>query len=109
MANAEKILELGKKRKLKKVLKYVGNKKEEIRAAAFEALGQIPGDDSVNALVTGLGDPSANVRLKIALSLQKIGSDRTTEFLKHQIAKETDATVKKELQKALNADRDKEA
>ncbi len=109
MASVEKILELGKKKNLKKVAKYAESKKEEIRAAAYEAMGSIPGDDSVNYLITGLTDPSAAVRMQVALSLQKVGSDRTTEFLKHQIAKEPDAKVKLEMEKALSADRDKEA
>lgn len=109
MASVEKILELGTKKNYKKIVKYVGSKKEDIRAAAYEALGCIPGPDSVNVLTTGLNDPSTTVRLKVALSLQKVGDNRATEFIKHQIARESDANIKKELQKALNADRDKEA
>ncbi|MCI8623500.1 MAG: HEAT repeat domain-containing protein [Provencibacterium sp.] len=99
----EKIRHYGEKGKWEKLESFTKSNDAEIRAAAYEALGGIRKDESNNILVAGIADPDARVRLAVAHSLAKIGTDHNEEQIKHQLANESDAGVQNALREAMVA------
>ena len=69
----EKIMELAKKQKIDKVLKYASDKDAGLRAAAAKALSLIKTDESYNALVTLTHDRDLAVRKEAVTSLGELG------------------------------------
>ena len=103
----EKIHHYGEKGKWEKLQSFTKSDDAEIRAAAYEALGSIPKDESNNILIAGIADPEARVRLAIAKALVKVGTDHNEEQIKHQLAAETDTEVQAALREAMMAVRGK--
>ncbi|MCI8443013.1 MAG: HEAT repeat domain-containing protein [Provencibacterium sp.] len=103
----EKIRHCGEKGKWEKLESFTKSSDAEIRAAAYEALGNIPKDESNNILIAGIADPQPSVRLAVAKALARVGTDHNEEQIKHQLAAETDAGVQAALREAMIAVRGK--
>ena len=99
----EKIQHYGEKGKWDKLEHFTRSDDAELRAAAYEALGSIPKDESNNILIRGIADPDAKVRLAVAHALAKIGTDHNEEQIKHQLAVEQDPEVQAALREAMMA------
>lgn len=96
-----KIEAWGKKKKTAKLIKVLTHSKNELRAAAAKALGEIDSLESANALITALRDPDARVRLNAVISLGKIQSPLATEHLKSVTRNDSDPAVREEAAKVL--------
>lgn len=102
----DKIQKLREKKKVEKLVKLTSSREEsEVRAAAFEALGDIDCQLSGETLQNAIRDEDPAVRMAIAKAFQKIGSDHVEELLHHQMLKETDEALKQEFEKAMEFSR----
>ncbi len=108
MSKLEKIKEAVEKQKIKKVAKFTDDADSEVRAAAFEALGEFPGDEyALEICQNTIRDSDSAVRLAVANALKKIGNDHVVEALRHQMLNETDPALKKAFEDAMDACRER--
>ena len=108
MSKLEKIKDAVEKKKIKKVAKFTDDADSEVRAAAFEALGEFPGDEYVLEICQNtIRDNDPAVRLAVAKALKKIGNDHVVEALRHQMLHETDEALKKAFEDAMDACRER--
>ena len=90
-ATIDKLLKLGRKGKLKDLVKASSNDVDEIRAAAATAMGFIKTYDSGIPL---LRDPSPLVRASAAQSVAEIEAKHCEEYVKKLAFADSDPTVR---------------
>ena len=101
-------MKMSKLEKIKKVAKFTDDADSEVRAAAFEALGEFPGDEyALEICQNTIRDNDPAVRLAVAKALKKIGNDHVVEALRHQMLHETDEALKKAFEDAMDACRER--
>lgn len=99
---------LWKKRKLKKLQNLQTTLIVKFVLAAFEALGEFPGDEyALEICQNTIRDNDPAVRLAVAKALKKIGNDHVVEALRHQMLHETDEALKKAFEDAMDACRER--
>ncbi len=86
----------GKRKKTSKLVKALSNSKNEIRAAAAKALGNINSEESTNALILALRDPDPNVRINAVDSLRNSGNSLAIEHLKNVAKSDQDPKVREQ-------------
>jgi len=74
-----------------------------VRTNAALALGATNDDDAVAPLCGGLDDPSEVVRQAAAVALKKLGRSSSLDCLRRRQGTETNAAVKLEIQRAIDA------
>jgi HEAT repeats len=74
-----------------------------VRTNAALALGATDNDDAVPALCTGLDDPNELVRQAVAVALKRLARASSHDCLQRRADVETNASVKMQVQKALDA------
>lgn len=90
---AEKIIELGAKKKTAKVLKFVTAKEPELRAAAAKALADIRVDESYNALTDLIRDPELAVRREAVIALGIFGRKAGAEHVRSVMSRPENADL----------------
>jgi len=93
-ATIDKLLKLGRKGKLKDLVKASTSNVDEIRAAAATAMGFIKTYDSGMALIPLLRDPSPLVRASAAQSVAEIEAKHCEEYVKKLAFADSDPTVR---------------
>ncbi|MDP9149240.1 MAG: HEAT repeat domain-containing protein [Myxococcota bacterium] len=73
-----------------------------VRTNAALALGATNDDAAAAPLCAGLGDPSEVVRQAVAVALQRLARASSLECLRHRIAIEANASVKHEIERAID-------
>jgi HEAT repeats len=74
-----------------------------VRASAALALGTTKDGAAVQPLCQGLSDPSDAVRTAAAAALARLGRAEAVDCLKTRLASESSASVKSQIQKAIDA------
>jgi HEAT repeats len=74
-----------------------------VRTNAALALGSTDDDDAVPPLCSGLDDPSEVVRQAVAVALKRLGRPSAHDCLQHRASIETNASVKMEVKRTLDA------
>jgi hypothetical protein len=74
-----------------------------VRTNAALALGATNDDDAVAPLCSGLDDPSEVVRQAVAVAIKKLGRASSLDCLRRRQGAETNASVKLEIQRAIDA------
>jgi hypothetical protein len=74
-----------------------------VRTSAALALGATNDDGAVAPLCSGLVDPSEVVRQAVAVALKRLGRPAELDCLKRRIGTEPNASVKAEIQRAIDA------
>jgi HEAT repeats len=74
-----------------------------VRTNAALALGATDDDDAIAPLCTGLDDPSEVVRQAVAVALKRLGRASAHDCLQRRVAVETNAAVKAQVKRALDA------
>jgi HEAT repeat protein len=74
-----------------------------VRTNAALALGATSGDDAVAPLCGALTDPSEVVRQAVAVALRRLARSASLECLRRRSALETNASVKLQIQRAIEA------
>ncbi len=82
-----KIAVWGEKKKMNKIIKQTLSKEPAIRAAAATALGPIREDESFNALVDLIRDPSVEVRKAVIMALGVNGRKAGGEHIRSIMAR----------------------
>ncbi len=98
----DKIKKAIEKGKPEVLIKMLGEKSEDIRISAIEALGKIKGDVSYNALISLIRDASAKVRIAAVKALGELGDPKARAHIDHQIAAEKDEKVQADMRAALS-------
>ena len=73
---------------LEKALTGLGNKDPEVRQDAVVGLGQLGGEEAIDALLGALKDEDPGTQAEAALALGKIGGRRAIEALRQVVANE---------------------
>ncbi|NLM10954.1 MAG: HEAT repeat domain-containing protein [Clostridiaceae bacterium] len=97
----KKIEKWERKKKSKKLLSVLNNDNHEIRIHAIRALSGFDTLDVINALANLLRDPNSEIRLAAVETLGKIGSGKSTEFIRFMLEKESNENVKEAAKNAL--------
>jgi len=74
-----------------------------VRTSAALALGATNDDEAVAPLCGGLADPSEVVRQAVAVAMKRLGRPSEVDCLRRRASFETSASVKAEIQRALDA------
>jgi hypothetical protein len=74
-----------------------------VRTNAALALGASQDDDAVTPLCGALSDPSEVVRQAVGVALKRLARPSSIECLRRRLASEANASVKSQLQKAIDA------
>lgn len=90
----EKIQKLGRKQKLKDLIKYLEYNDDEVRLEVAIALGQIKTYESGMALISLLRDPSPMVRAAAATSAADIDAKHCEEYVKKLAFADNDPNVR---------------
>ncbi|MBO4408212.1 MAG: HEAT repeat domain-containing protein [Clostridiales bacterium] len=90
----EKIQKLGRKQKLKDLIKYLEVNDDEVRLEVAIALGQIKTYESGMALIPLLRDPSPMVRAAAATSAADIDAKHCEEYVKKLAFADNDPNVR---------------
>lgn len=104
----DKIAKLAQKGDGEKLVEFITDKKDEVRLAAIDALGQCSGDVPFNALVPLVHTGDAQTRIHAANALANMKQPRARTFIEHQRAMERDPAVIKALDDALASIKDDE-
>lgn len=99
--NIEKIVQLGEKGKVKKLLPYATSKDADERAAAATALGKSNEDDAFNALVTLLRDNDPSVQLAAVHAVGELGRPMGKEYIRYIMSNTENAQLKEAGAQAL--------
>jgi len=98
MSKVEKAVE---KQNAKALIDLAGAKDLELQLAAILGLSKVGGDDTTNYLITKLNDANPQIRTAVAQALGTLGDMHTKAHLSAQIARETDASVREAMSKAM--------
>ncbi|MBQ1377580.1 MAG: HEAT repeat domain-containing protein [Lachnospiraceae bacterium] len=90
MINLDKIQKWAGKGKVKKLIKALKSKDSSIVASVLEALGNIGGEDAVNAITSLTESADKTVRSAAITALGKCGTAASETRLKYFLNKETD-------------------
>ena len=91
----EKVQKLGKKKDLKKLLKYFETDQDEsVIEAVFEAIGNVANPEAVAVLCKEMHNESAGVRMMAAKALTVAARVHDLEKLRHFADVETDSEVR---------------
>ena len=101
----EKIQELAEKKKTAKLVKLTHDGDNEVRAAAFRALGSCGDEQAMETCQNAIRDPEPAIRLAVAEAFQKMGDDHVSEALRHQMMEETDPQLKEAFKLAADFNR----
>jgi hypothetical protein len=74
-----------------------------VRTNAALALGATNDDDAITPLCAGLADPSEIVRQAVAVAMRRLGRPSSLPCLRRRIPQETNASVKAQLERAVEA------
>lgn len=96
-----KIPKMMEKNQAEKLEKLLGDKDEQVKLAAIDALGKCTGDVAFNALVPLLNSPSAEVRIRSAKALGAMGLPKSRTFLLHRKSVEKDEKMLAAIAEAL--------
>jgi hypothetical protein len=100
-----KIEKCAEKKKSGPIIKLMAKADNEVLVKALGALGQIGDEDSANNITHYLDHSDKAVRLAACEAALKIGTEYMRTRVRHQLAVESDAEVKKGIQDLLNAER----
>ena len=104
----DKIAKLAQKGDGEKLAGFVGDKKEEVRLAAIDALGKCEGDVPFNALVPLVHTGDVQTRIHAVTALAALKQPRARTFIEHQRTLERDPAIQKALDEALGSIKDDE-
>jgi len=96
-----KIPKMAEKNQAEKLTALLNDKDENVVYAAIEALGSCTGDVAFNSLVPLVRNENAQVRIKAATALGKMGLPKARTFLLHQRDEEKDQAVMNAINDAL--------
>lgn len=100
-SKTDKIMQLGQKGKVKKLLSYASSKDATERKAAAVALGSSDTDDAYNSLIFLLRDPDTSVRIGALEGLKIMGRKSAEEHVRHVLTSSTDAALSKAASETL--------